>query len=791
MKEMAESADLPESHHWGTSESDQMGTHSTQADVDWIQEMCLMDTDPQTDMIDYLTQASVAQRIEEAHHVQSTPTPLQVPHSFHEFPHSLPYGAGPSSLDSLVMDTPINTIPASSVGKHVTPGSQDQKRKRLRDWQFTPTGREGQDFYYSKPSHSESGISEFDHSRASQTNQVGPSHTTTSYMIPGKEGPRHKLTQFGQSVQVENQRQSIFNKITHYPGYSMANFGSHPMTREIQLNIPGLTRNKYITTQASEGQQTQQAETNLSNLLQNKVHEKPTELSQTVSGNKLRAIERHHIPKIKQRFLDDITPPSELLNLSSHRMQKLQCGDQIEPYKDYYKYEMMKIYQNFEASTNSPVLKKIGDWDVFIVEIQQANTHPPDSVALMIPSTVEGTFYTMARLYSIFIQIQQWLTQVHSILWKQFKGDICPQTDHQRMMIWFLQEVFNPQYGIPILGRTYMHKLINANFGPVQIWLLNLLQEEQSIYTTCIAISAIWFKKTLPQQWKRIYPYDEWFWLRRDVFFGEDIFPTDTEKVEELQEVMLSKLNQAIGNFNNDPQKLDPKIGTPCGLSYKHIGDFKLTFNSWKFPVHPICGAQSDASKEILKKNEEITKHAGRRSFHICVKNTELGIAIATSPGYHGMYFIRLLTKETGKITNDANQKHALSRVVDCLEFYSDHLISSLPELLNAKSFHQTRFLKWIHTNLYGNDTTSILPIHGIVRKSFFKKATVPTFDPVQIFIILNFTRNDRFKNRFVATTLFGYWLKTENKHFWNSKFKTDDDFSTFLTTVLKVEPSG
>ncbi|KAI9603401.1 hypothetical protein KEM48_001381 [Puccinia striiformis f. sp. tritici PST-130] len=155
------------------------------------------------------------------------------------------------------------------------------------------------------------------------------------------------------------------------------------------------------------------------------------------------------------------------------------------------------------------------------------------------------------------------------------------------------------------------------------------------------------------------------------------------------------------------------------------------------------------------------------------------------------MYFIRLLTKETGKITNDANQKHALSRVVDCLEFYSDHLISSLPELLNAKSFHQTRFLKWIHTNLYGNDTTSILPIHGIVRKSFFKKATVPTFDPVQIFIILNFTRNDRFKNRFVATTLFGYWLKTENKHFWNSKFKTDDDFSTFLTTVLKVEPSG
>ncbi|KAI9603400.1 hypothetical protein KEM48_001380 [Puccinia striiformis f. sp. tritici PST-130] len=128
-------------------------------------------------------------------------------------------------------------------------------------------------------------------------------------------------------------------------------------------------------------------------------------------------------------------------------MQKLQCGDQIEPYKDYYKYEMMKIYQNFEASTNSPVLKKIGDWDVFIVEIQQANTHPPDSVALMIPSTVEGTFYTMARLYSIFIQIQQWLTQVHSILWKQFKEKVEE-----------LQEVMLSKLNQAIETSTMIHK---------------------------------------------------------------------------------------------------------------------------------------------------------------------------------------------------------------------------------------------------------------------------------------------------------------------------------------------
>ncbi|POV98226.1 hypothetical protein PSHT_14152 [Puccinia striiformis] len=120
------------------------------------------------------------------------------------------------------------------------------------------------------------------------------------------------------------------------------------------------------------------------------------------------------------------------------------------------------------------------------------------------------------------------------------------------------------------------------------------------------------------------------------------------------------------------------------------------------------------------------------------IQEEELGIAIATIPGYNRMYFIRLLTKESGKILNDANQKSAFPRLVDCLEFYSDHLVSSLPELLNAKSSHQTRFLNWIYTNLYGNDTTSILPMRGVVQKSFFKKAMVPTFNPVQILCLMN-----------------------------------------------------
>ncbi|POV98225.1 hypothetical protein PSHT_14153 [Puccinia striiformis] len=143
-------------------------------------------------------------------------------------------------------------------------------------------------------------------------------------------------------------------------------------------------------------------------------------------------------------------------------------------------------------------------------------------------------------------------------------------------MLWFLQEVFNPKYGIPILGRTYMRKLINANFGPVQIWLLNLLQEDNP-FTQHLSQS---------QQFGSRKPYHS---------NGKEYIHMMI--VEELQEVMLSELNQAMGNFKNYPTKPDPKIGTPLKYSYQGIGDFRITFNSWGFPVGKIHAARSVASK--------------------------------------------------------------------------------------------------------------------------------------------------------------------------------------------------
>ncbi|POV99756.1 hypothetical protein PSHT_13393 [Puccinia striiformis] len=203
MNKLAESADLPPSDHGEISESDGMGTHSTQSDVNWIQEMRLMDPDPHEGMSDHLTQASLVQETQEARYVQSAQMPIQVPHTSYPVPpHSPAYDSRPGSLNSVVINTPINTMKASSVVKYVTPGIEDRQRKRLRDWQSRLTRLEGQDLH-PEPSHFERGILEFDHPRASQMNQMGSLYATRDIRCREMKADNtgwHGIASFQQSI---------------------------------------------------------------------------------------------------------------------------------------------------------------------------------------------------------------------------------------------------------------------------------------------------------------------------------------------------------------------------------------------------------------------------------------------------------------------------------------------------------------------------------------------------------------------------------------------------------------
>ncbi|POV94028.1 hypothetical protein PSHT_16472 [Puccinia striiformis] len=741
MNKMAENADLPPFDHGEISEVSQsyeMGTHSTQSDVDWIQEMCLMDTNPHQGKSDHKTQASGAQNVQEASYVQSAPTPIQVLNSYHGPAHSSAHDSGPGSLDSLVVDTPLRTMVASSTSEYVTLGSENRQRKRLRDWQSTLTGLEGQNFQ-TKPSHLDRGILDSDHPRAQLMNQMGPTYTTARYEMHGNEGRQPKLARNGEYIPADNQGQGVHNEIINYPDYSITDFGLHAMNREIQSNSPTLPVYQYISRQASEGQQD-----SLSRLLQKKTQENPTEMVQILSGNDLKnhimEILRPHSPQAQtlSENLDDIKPPSKPLKFSTHIIQKLQCSDQIKPYRDFYKDRMMKLYQNFEASTNSPVVNKIGDWDFFMVQIQQANTHPAESMGLFIPSTVKGKCYTNTELYPIFINMQQWLTKVHSVLWKEFESDVSPQADHQKMMLWFFQEIFNPQYGIPILGRAYIKNLIKAQFGPVRIWLMELLQGKQSTHTTSVAISGIWFKKTAPEQWQMRFKDDSCFWDFINALFSTRHHPVG-------QQLELSKLNKALQYTGNHPQK-------GADVWDLGIGDFRIALRRPNFLINMLPpSATAEASLRILetqKRNHDLSKLA-----HVLIhaKNKDLGIAITTQSqlGMDDYISIELINRATGNLLEYKSQRLSLLRLVNFLEFYSSSLILSIVKefkyLLDQKDF-----LNWVHLKLFGNGTDMYLPIQGRVEQSFFNQPIIPTFDNAQIFILQNNSRTQSTKKHLI-----------------------------------------
>ncbi|KNF04510.1 hypothetical protein PSTG_02420 [Puccinia striiformis f. sp. tritici PST-78] len=324
------------------------------------------------------------------------------------------------------------------------------------------------------------------------------------------------------------------------------------------------------------------------------------------------------------------------------------------------------------------------------------------------------------------------MTTVHSIMWKHFKGDISSQADHQRMMLWFFQEIFNPLYGIPILGAVYIQNWINAQLGPVQIWFMKLLQENQSIYTTAAAISAIWFKKTLPQQWGMHFQDDSHFW-----YFTHKSFITQILPIE--QQLYVLKLNQALGNFMYNSHK-------SSDIWHLGIGDFKITSKPHNISIlrkPPTSTAK--ASIKMLDAQKKLQLLArGARVIH--AKNKDLGIAI---------------TKYRKGVNN-------------CM-------ISSLHNPLRPQNFHQEFFLDWVHLKLFGNGTDSILPIQGRVKQSFFNQPIVPTFDKVQIFILENNGQQLNTKNLHAALVLFGYWLKTEHEEIWNEEFQTDKAFSQFV----------
>jgi hypothetical protein len=519
----------------------------------------------------------------------------------------------------------------------------------------------------------------------------------------------------------------------------------------------------------------------------------PTELENTMKG-----ILRPHPPETQSKILCEIAPPSPgLLVGPSNRRQKNEFGHQFDQYPIYYLDTMKGIYQDAEVSIGSgSLMRTIGDFLAFEITIQSVNFHSSEFATLVIPSASQHEVYHIEKLFTIMRNLQKWLTQIHSILWREVKGNLDCQIDHQKMMLWLFEEVFNPKNSIPVLGRTHLKNLCDSQFGPVQIWIINLLQEQDCFYKTSLGIAAIWFKNNFPDEWDVQFKMDDLFWIWAHVLLSEDILPIEaSENVGFIQ----SKKNLNVEKYKNysiymstnqssskpvyGVSKYDFKVDFPSG-SYVagfsegdfKIGKFKLIFETRHFSLrNKPPKAITSSSMKILK---ELSKNSSlaRNACEIIVKKPEFRIAITKSKD--DKYFIRFLAHNLRNILEYQYAKPMVGGLLNGLEFYSSFIFSYLG--LNEKELNdvsQAKFLGWFSTKVFGNKIHSIFPMIGRIENTSFYQNIIPSFDEVQIFIIETFFRNHHAKNHHAALLLLAYWFKYENPSFWEEHFKTETGF--------------
>ncbi|KAA1086410.1 hypothetical protein PGTUg99_003306 [Puccinia graminis f. sp. tritici] len=341
----------------------------------------------------------------------------------------------------------------------------------------------------------------------------------------------------------------------------------------------------------------------------------PAELDNAIQG-----ILKPHPPETQLKILREISPPSPgLLVGSSNRRQKIEFGHQVEQYQMYYLDTMKGIYQDAEVSIGSgPLMKNIGDCRVFEIPLRSANVCSSELGALVLPSASQHEVYPIERLFTFMRNLQKWLTRIHSILWRDLKGNLDCQIDHQKLMLWLFEEVFNPKNSIPVLGRTHLKNLDEGHFGPVQILIINLLQEQHCFYKTSLGIAAIWFKNNFPDEWDLHFKIDDLFWIWAHVLLSEDISPVEASEdvgfiqpkkdlnVEKYKKYPISRRpKQSSSKSDYEVSKYDFKVDFPSGSSVGSlsegnlkIGEFKLIFETRHFSLkNKPPKAQTTSSK--------------------------------------------------------------------------------------------------------------------------------------------------------------------------------------------------
>lgn len=129
----------------------------------------------------------------------------------------------------------------------------------------------------------------------------------------------------------------------------------------------------------------------------------------------------------------------------------------------------------------------------------------------------------------MLVELHKWIIQAHALLWVRFRfeGDTPAKADRHQLESWILGEIFEPKQALPVLGRFSFDHKSHRTFGTVQVWIFKYLIEQELASTTSLAIIAIWFKNICPNQWKKRFISDDYFWGQAEVTLRQGNTPGD------------------------------------------------------------------------------------------------------------------------------------------------------------------------------------------------------------------------------------------------------------------------
>ncbi|KAI7962533.1 hypothetical protein MJO28_000627 [Puccinia striiformis f. sp. tritici] len=465
---------------------------------------------------------------------------------------------------------------------------------------------------------------------------------------------------------------------------------------------------------------------------------------QNEARNKIMKSDR---PKQHVSSLTSISPSGWQFKTPALRTQEVVYVHIAKQFMEQFQSAIEGIFEKIQNSSIEPAARKIGDWNFKMIPLSTA--HPEVPMSLIVP------LISKSELLNVFQDLHHWLTYIHKILWKHFHGETFEIADRQKLIHWLFGEVFNPQYGLPVLGETEIRNLVDGKFGLVQVLVIKMLREPESVFNTSIQIVRIWFKSLYSRsEWENKFKMDEYFWARISTLITK-------------QSSQDSLTDFKIGNF-----QLKPKIKIVSFPKKKGDITLKLPYNTGIYQELILPRIEDYCSK--VDSGREVDEIA-----------TEPTIAIIKHKSVATMCGIQPLSYNTEKIDPFLPLDSILTNWFEKLEFYSCIVISILNSQLgdNHEKLSHTSFLAWFSEKLFNSSHENMLPVIGIIPRSTINSESkkIPMFDEPQKFIIKTLgiqvdTDWDR-----SAITLLGYWLKNEHPKIWNIKFKTDQGFSDFL----------